>query len=169
MRRHHHHPFLAARLVRGISLLEILVSLAVVSLGLLGIGALQVTGLKSNRDAFFYSQAALLANDLAERVRANPSAAASYVMAMASSHSATKDCETNRCSAAEMAHFDLNKWTAALVSQLGSAAGAVQLTAGTPNRLQVTLRWQGMTGGNCSASGGTGTDYQCFRLTIDLP
>lgn len=164
-----HFPSLAARSARGTSLLEILISLAVISFGLLGIGALQVTGLKSNRDAFFYSQAALLANDLAERVRANPTAAATYAMAMATTHSATKNCETNRCSAVEMAHFDLNQWTSALSSQLGSAAGAVVFTAGTPNRLQVTLRWQGMNEGNCSASGGTGSDYQCFRLTIDVP
>lgn len=169
MRPRPHHPPIATRSVRGTSLLEILVSLAVMSLGLLGIGALQVAGLKSNRDAFFYSQAALLANDLAERVRANPSAAAIYAMVMASTHSVTKNCETNRCSAAEMAHFDLNQWTSALSSQLGSAAGAVVFTAGTPNRLQVTLRWKGMNEGTCSATGGAGSDYQCFRLSIDVP
>lgn len=164
-----HLPFLAGRWARGTSLLEILISLAVISLGLLGVGALQVTGLKSNRDAFFYSQAALLANDLAERVRANPTAAATYAMAMGSTHSATRNCETNRCTAVEMAHFDLNQWTSALSGQLSSAAGAVVFTAGTPNRLQVILRWQGMNGGNCSASGSAGSSYQCFRLTIDVP
>lgn len=163
------YPTSTAQSARGTSLLEIMISLAVMSLGLLGVGALQVTGLKSNRDAFFYSQAALLANDLAERVRANPTAAATYAMVMASAHSATENCETNRCSAEEMAHFDLNQWTDALSSQLGSAAGAVEFTAGTPNQLQVTLRWKGMSEGNCSASGGTGSDYQCFRLTIDVP
>lgn len=169
MRPFRPYPSNATRSARGTSLLEIMISLAVMSVGLLGIGALQVAGLKSNRDAFFYSQAALLANDLAERVRANPTAAATYAMTMTSAHSATENCETNRCSADEMAHFDLNQWTSALSSQLGAAAGAVIFTAGTPSQLQVTLRWKGMNEGSCSASGGTGSDYQCFRLTIDVP
>ncbi|NWG87303.1 MAG: type IV pilus modification protein PilV [Hydrogenophilaceae bacterium] len=59
----------------GFSLLEVLVALVVMSLGLLGLAALQATGLKNNYSAYTRSQAALYAYDMIDRLRADRQAA----------------------------------------------------------------------------------------------
>jgi type IV pilus assembly protein PilV len=55
---------------RGFSLLEVLIALLVLSIGLLGLAALQAAGLRSSHGAYLSSQATLLAYDMADRVRA---------------------------------------------------------------------------------------------------
>ena len=59
----------------GFSLLEVLVSVIVLSFGVLGMVGLQAAALKSNRDARLQSEALGLARELAEMMRANPSVA----------------------------------------------------------------------------------------------
>lgn len=66
------------RQFRGFTLLEVLIALVVLSLGLLGIAALQGVGLRSSHGAQLNSQAVLLAYDLADRIRANPQNLAAY-------------------------------------------------------------------------------------------
>lgn len=57
--------------MRGFSLVEVLVALAILSFGMLGVAALQVSGVRANQGAYLRSQAALIANDMAERLYAN--------------------------------------------------------------------------------------------------
>ena len=57
---------------RGFTLLEVLIALVVLSIGLLGIAALQGVGLRSSHGAQLTSQASVLAYDLADRIRTNP-------------------------------------------------------------------------------------------------
>ena len=56
----------------GFTLLEILIALVVLSIGLLGIAALQGVGLRTSHGAQLTSQASVLAYDIADRIRANP-------------------------------------------------------------------------------------------------
>ena len=58
----------------GVGLVEVLVTLIVLSIGLLGLAALQLTGLRSNSGAESRSTASMLASDIADRMRANPTA-----------------------------------------------------------------------------------------------
>jgi type IV pilus assembly protein PilV len=60
---------------RGTTLVETLVALLVLSIGLLGVAALQVNALQTNRGAHVRSQASVLAYDIADRMRANRQAA----------------------------------------------------------------------------------------------
>ncbi|MCU0970338.1 MAG: type IV pilus modification protein PilV [Gammaproteobacteria bacterium] len=60
---------------QGVSLVEMLVALVVLSFGLLGIAALQAQSLRHNLDAFHRSQATALGNALLDRLRANREAA----------------------------------------------------------------------------------------------
>lgn len=60
---------------RGFSLVEVLVSIVILSFGLLGMVGLQASALKNNRDARLQSEALGLARELAEMMRANPSVA----------------------------------------------------------------------------------------------
>lgn len=61
-----------ARSQRGVSMIEVLVTLLVLSVGLLGIAALQVRTLQFNQDAYYRSQANVLLYDMAERSRSHP-------------------------------------------------------------------------------------------------
>lgn len=65
----------AIRHGHGMTLIEVLVTLVIISVGLLGVAALQLTTVRNNLDAFVRSQAAVLASDMLDRVRANRSAA----------------------------------------------------------------------------------------------
>ncbi|GLS03006.1 hypothetical protein GCM10007860_01490 [Chitiniphilus shinanonensis] len=66
MRQLSHH-----RAQHGIIMIEVLVALIVLALGILGLAGLQVYSLKNSQSAYARSIASDLANDLAERVRAN--------------------------------------------------------------------------------------------------
>ncbi|MDJ0806800.1 MAG: type IV pilus modification protein PilV [Gammaproteobacteria bacterium] len=64
---------------RGFSLLEILVSVVVLAIGLLGIAGLQAVGLKSNQSAYMRTQAASQITSILDRMRANNATTASYL------------------------------------------------------------------------------------------
>ena len=56
---------------KGVTLIEVLVSIIIVSVGILGFASLQFLGLNSNTSAYQRSQATFIATDLSERMRAN--------------------------------------------------------------------------------------------------
>jgi len=55
---------------KGAGLIEILISLTVLAVGLLGVLSLQANGLNSGQRAVFATEASLLAEDMAERILA---------------------------------------------------------------------------------------------------
>lgn len=60
----------------GLSLIEILITVVVLSIGLLGIAGMQAFGMRYSHDSYARSQATMLANELIERMHANPDAVA---------------------------------------------------------------------------------------------
>ncbi len=60
---------------RGMSLIEILVAIVLLSVGLLGLAGLQLRGMQVNQGSAMRSQAAIMAEDLADRMRADAAAA----------------------------------------------------------------------------------------------
>ncbi|PWQ98608.1 type IV pilus modification protein PilV [Leucothrix pacifica] len=101
------------RTQRGFSLMEVLVSVIVLSIGLLGLGGLQMTSLKGSNNAHFRTVASLAATDLADRMRANPIAVAAahyesaYVLATCK-NPPEKLCEsTVLCTPEELADYDV--------------------------------------------------------------
>jgi type IV pilus assembly protein PilV len=64
---------------RGTTLLEVMIAIVVLSIGLLGLAGLQVQGLRNIQVAGSHAQAAMLANELVERIHLNADDAADYV------------------------------------------------------------------------------------------
>jgi len=56
----------------GLSLIEVLVTVIVMAVGLLGLAALQNVSTKLIYDSYLRTQSAILANDMFDRIRANP-------------------------------------------------------------------------------------------------
>lgn len=67
--------FANSRAQAGFSLLEVLIAIAIMAIGLLGLAGLQAQGLKNNHSAYFRSQAVLFAYDMVDRLRADRAAA----------------------------------------------------------------------------------------------
>ena len=58
-----------SRQQHGVSLVESMIALLVISIGLLGIAALQVTSISQNSSAFHHSQAVWAAYDMSDRIQ----------------------------------------------------------------------------------------------------
>jgi len=56
----------------GFSLIEVMVTLVVLGIGMLGLAALQITGMRVNDGALIRTRAVIAAADLADRIRAQP-------------------------------------------------------------------------------------------------
>ena len=138
---------------RGFSLLEVLVALLVLSVGLLGLAALQTVGLKFNTQSYQRTQAVLNAYDIIDRVRANPSGILTGSYDNIGTTDTPPSLPTCPCSPAQMADFDIAQWKASLSSLLTEGKGALcrgnlnpsDLTC-TPvvssNNFQVGIEWK---------------------------
>ena len=63
---------------KGFSLVEVLIALIIMSVGMLGIAALYIEGLRSGQASVSRTTAVNLAADMADRIRSNPNVPATY-------------------------------------------------------------------------------------------
>ena len=97
------------RLSRGFSLIEVLIALVIMSVGMLGIASLYVQSMQAGRTSMFRHNAVILVGDVADRIRANPTAGAAY----AAPGGVDNGCVAQGvvCSAPQMASHDIFLWT----------------------------------------------------------
>jgi type IV pilus assembly protein PilV len=132
------------RRVAGVTLVEVLVALVVLSIGLLGIAALYVESLQSGRTAVLRSQAVALAADLADRIRANRDGGPTYDdgTSGAGTRSATCVQGGGGCAPDVMAAHDKAEWTALVTTLLPAGNATVVVNAGTtPTTYTITINW----------------------------
>lgn len=114
----------------GVTLIEVLVALLVLSIGVLGVAMLQLNALKHTDSAMRSTQASLIGQDVLERIRANPDA--SYALASLSQAPTSGNPEVPR-------DQDLYDFAEQLRRMLGDDAQASIEIAGA--RVTVTLDW----------------------------
>lgn len=129
----------------GVGMVEVLVALVVLSVGMLGIAGLYVTTLRASNGAIYRTLAVNLAADMADRIRANPSAGNAYAGAPADNGCVAGAVD---CSRDQMAADDLFRWQAELAAALpddGVAAtpqGTVTVAGAAPLRTYtIIVNW----------------------------
>lgn len=100
---------------QGFTLIEVLIAVLVLSIGLLGLAALQATSLRNNHSGYLRSQATLLAYDMIDRMRANRNVAVdtnAYVVDFGAAPQGGTNCQAlnANCTNADMAVFDVSQW-----------------------------------------------------------
>jgi type IV pilus assembly protein PilV len=124
---------------KGFTLVEVLVALVVFTVGMLGIAGMFVISLQSGGSAINRTQAISLATSLADAIRANRSAGATYVAGAAVDNACING---TLCSIAQMAQHDLFIWSNRVTQSLPGATWTVA-RAGGPALFSytVTLNW----------------------------
>jgi type IV pilus assembly protein PilV len=132
----------APRQAAGFTLVESLVAMVVISVGMLGIAAMYVEGLRAGRTSIYRTAAVDLAADMADRIRANPNAQAAYAGAAAANGNGCVNAAAN-LSAATQAGCDLFFWGRQVATLLPGGAAAITFAAGAggPNSYTITLNW----------------------------
>lgn len=132
-------PSTRPRDARGIGLIEVMVSVMVLSVGLLGIAAMQSMALRGGQGSLESTQAVMATNSILEAIRANRAAANSYNM--------TKTC-TVPTSTGTVAANDKIAWMTDLRASIGSG-----LTSDVTTCAQIT---------NCDAANATNCTITVF-------
>lgn len=140
----------------GVSLIEVLVSLLIMGIGLLGAAALQLNALKFTDSSALTSQASFIAYDMMDRIRANPDG--NYALA---NLDASPTSNINDTRAQDLADFAANAKAIGGVSAGSSIA--------VNNRVvTITLQWSDARATNAASVSGVqsnGDGLQTFTLT----
>ena len=152
----------------GSSLLEVLVTVIITAIGLLGLALLQNTGLRASYDSYARTQGGFLSADLADRVRANPSV--NYAL---TTNPSEPDCfaEGAECTPAQIRDFDLFHWQENAQEVLPDASTEITSTfdAGTNSTLYtVTLSWEDRIENDATNTDPVEFDYH-FRISNITP
>lgn len=131
---------------QGSSLLEVLISVVILSIGLLGLAALQMASQKNNHSAQFRTDAVVQAYSLIDKMRLNKSE--NYVLA-----------KTNTPPGGPLRKdTDLSEWITELKTLLPKGEGEVSLTG---NIVSVIVHWD-------DSRGTSGSSVQSFSVSTEL-
>lgn len=134
----------------GFTLIEVLISMIILALGLLGLASLQGISLKNNQDAFLFSQANALVYEMSDRIKANRLGWGAIPTAPASDCATSCSDAATSCSPAQMAASDYCYWLQkavttlspnATVSIASSSATSSTVCAGSAPSLCLTMTW----------------------------
>lgn len=132
-------------------MLEVLVTLVITAIGLLGLAGVQARLQVTELEAYQRAQAIILMNDMANRLASNRAGAASYVTGAAAPLGAGASCPS---AAATQIQRDQRDWCNALQgaseTQDGNTLGAMIGGRGCVEALPddtylITVAWQGLT------------------------
>ncbi len=126
----------------GVTLIEVLITLLVLSIGLLGVAALQLSALRQTHNSFLRTQAAISAYAALDILRTRRDAAVNFQM-------------EKRCSPSEdLTIRELGEWFEVLRQNLGEGSCAeiacrrIEIGALPQDICRVTIFWQEKHGGD---------------------
>jgi type IV pilus assembly protein PilV len=143
----------AAAAQRGVTLIEILVTVLILAFGLMGLVGMQAKVQAGQAENYQRAQAVLLVEDMTNRLSAGRLNAAAYVTATALG---TGDTQPASCAGTTGAARDQCEWSheiqgaseraaGASVGAMVAARGCVEQVGVNPAVYRVTVTWQGMS------------------------
>ena len=114
---------------RGFTMVEMLVALVCLSIGLLGVAALQMTGIQSNLSSSWRSQATYLSYDILDRIRANRDQRNTYVIGLGAAPGG-----------GSVRDKDIAGWKVNLASTLPNGNGSIAVDP-VKDEITVTVQW----------------------------
>jgi len=109
----------------GATIIEVLVSLLILSTGLLGMFGLQTMSLLNTHTSYLRTQAAVMSADIIERMHANAQGVAADSYAATTAHLSETCLSSIGCSSSALAMHDLAEWRAALTTGLPDGVGVI--------------------------------------------
>jgi type IV pilus assembly protein PilV len=115
--------------MKGFSLVEVMVSILVLALGVIGAAGMQLTALRTSQQSSLHTMALQLASEMADRVRTNdsqlrrkdadnPFLDLDYSASQAQTGARATLCYSQSCDGDQLADFDLYEWKARLHAAL---------------------------------------------------
>ncbi len=145
---------------RGFSMIEVLVALVVTMIGLFAMLGLNLRAFQTESEAYQRSQALVLVDDMAQRIRANRTALADYAVDDTAPAGAGNDTAAI-CAALAGAERDICEWGRLLrgaaettggreIGAMADARGCITVTAPAagasgPSSANVVVVWRGVT------------------------
>lgn len=131
----------------GSTMIEVIVSILIISIGLLGIAGTQTLGLANSQSALHRSYAAQLSTELADAMRLSPNNLGAYAPFATTpatlTEPAARDGEClsagEACNAAAMADIFLNDWEARIENNLPDGEAEISLD---DDLYIVEIRWK---------------------------
>lgn len=145
---------------RGFSLIEVLVTMLILAIGLMGLAGLQARMVAAELEAYQRAQALLIAQDMANRLQANPNDARGSLYSGSQVYGAGSSFDDSDCNVGTTVRRDLCSWSAALKGaasvdknglQIGAmigGRGCIETLSGSSNSqvlLRVMVAWQGLS------------------------
>ncbi len=158
---------------RGFTLVEVLVSIMVLSFGMLGLVGMQAFALQSNREARLQAQAAMLARELAEMMRGNKEVGVKtttadnpYIVSLSSGSMAPAtpsyclsvgNASTGCTSATDIANAEMTDWLARVDNTLPGARVVICFDSAPYNS-------NGIPQWDCAPSGAAANEIAVIKL-----
>jgi type IV pilus assembly protein PilV len=163
----------------GFSMIEILITIAILMLGLLGLAGLQTHVATAEFEAYQRAQALVLVQELADRIQANKRNAASYVMSDLGASGVEDDCTGLIGSGYKYDLCEMNNMLVGASEKKGAGGPSVGAMIGAracitnpqPNVYVVTVAWQGFrnTAVPVEACGAGQYGAETKRRTVSYP
>ncbi|MEZ9367853.1 type IV pilus modification protein PilV [Shewanella sp. 10N.286.51.B2] len=137
----------------GFSLIEVMVSLVILTVGLIGIFNLHIVSKRGSFESFQQTQASYYANDIINRMKLNPSQLANYAGTYSGAPAGTPpNCTTATCDTADMLAWDLYEWRSSFTGadevigtqNVGGLDTATACVIVNNNTVNVIMSWKGI-------------------------
>lgn len=171
-------------LEHGFSLIEVLITMVIAAIGLLGLAKMQAAALSNTQVSRSRSLIALQAGSLASSMHGNPgywaaglapatvTASGTTVVDATGVLTGTTNCTTSVCTAGQLAAFDFNSWVVGLNQHFPTYTATVNCTiaAGAPIACSINLTWTEKyvaVSYATAASAGSQASIQSFTLRVE--
>ncbi len=170
---------------KGFSLIEVMVTVFVMAIGIMGVVGMQSVGVTESNNLYFRTVADFHLNDIADRMKANRKEALlgyGYSNLDTNSIGGGNNCNSSICTTEQMASHDALQWTESIEnSNLPNGEGFVRLIDRYSNTFgdtitaeyEVSIYWseeRGSSGGGAGAEciNGVSGNKSCFVLTVQI-